>query len=69
MTDIRRKDAKRTAVDDVRRVREKIARQHGGDLNKHVEKTNSITAEIREKLKVKVVLPSAPHTRRAGTGG
>ncbi len=69
MADIRHNNPEPTAVDDVRRVREKIAREHGGNLRKHVEETNRITAGIRAKLKVKVVPPSGPATRRAGTGG
>lgn len=50
-----------TAVDDVRRVREKIAAQHGGDLRAHMEETNRIFEQWREKLKLKVV----PSTERA----
>jgi len=69
MADIRRNTPEPTAVDDVRRVREKIARQHGGNLREHVEETNRITAGIRAKLKVKVVPPSGPVPRRAGTDG
>ena len=69
MADIQHNNPERTAVDDVRRVREKIAREHGGNLRKHVEETNRITAGIRAKLKVKVVPPSGPAKRRAGTDG
>jgi len=53
----------------VRRVRERIAREHGGDLRKHVEETNRIAAEVRAKLKVKVVAPPVPERGRAGVGG
>lgn len=69
MADTRHDNPEPTAVDDVRRVREKIARQHGGNLREHVEETNRITAEIRAKLKVKVIPPSGPTPRRAGTDG
>ncbi len=58
-----------TAIDDVRRVRDKIARDHGGDLHKHVEETNRIAAEIQARLKVKIVAPPTPRRKRAGTGG
>ena len=44
MGDIRHNNPEPTAADDVRRVREKIAGEHGGDLRKHVEETNRITA-------------------------
>jgi len=43
-----------TAVDDVRRVREAIAREDGGDIRKHIETTNRIGEELRSKLKVQV---------------
>jgi predicted RNA-binding protein len=69
MADNRHQNPERTAVDDVRRVREKIARENGGNLRKHVEETNRVTAGIRAKLKVKVVPASGPATRRAGTDG
>jgi hypothetical protein len=57
-----------TAVDDVRRVRERIAREYGGDLAKHAEQTNRIAAEIRAKLKIRVVPPSTPAARRTSIG-
>jgi len=44
------KKSEPTAVDDVRLVREKIARQHGGNLHEHVAETNRIGAKLRAKL-------------------
>jgi len=58
-----------TAVDDVRRVREQIARQHRGDLRAHVEETNRITAEICARLSIKPAAAPAPSPKSAGTGG
>lgn len=54
-----------TAVDDVRRVREKIAAQHGGDLRAHMEETNRIFEELRAKLNLRVVEPPSRDARRA----
>lgn len=39
-----------TGVDDVRRVREQIAAQHQGDLAAHVEETNRIAEQARQRL-------------------
>lgn len=66
MIDLQPHNTEPTAVDDVRRVREKIAREHGGNLQKHVAETTRIAAEIRAKLRVKVVSMPAPDARRAG---
>lgn len=58
-----------TAVDDVRRVREKIARQHGGNLREHIAETNRIGEALRVKLNVKLVPARGNASRRSGTGG
>jgi hypothetical protein len=52
MSDVKTSKSEPTAVDDVRRVREKIAQEHGGDIRKHIEETNRIGEELRAKLKV-----------------
>jgi hypothetical protein len=57
-----------TAVDDVRRVRESIAHQHGGDLRAHVAETNRIFEQLREKLGIRVVDLTNPKQKRKGTG-
>lgn len=56
-----------TAVDDVRKVREAIAREHGNDLRKHAEETRRIAAELRAKLNVKLVPAPSLDTQRVGT--
>ena len=56
-----------TAVDDVRRVREAIARQHEGDLQGHVDETNRITEALVERLKLRLVKPPSPSPARDGT--
>jgi hypothetical protein len=48
-----------TAVDDVRRVREKIAEQHRGNMREHMEETNRIFEQLRVKLNLKLVSGSA----------
>jgi predicted RNA-binding protein len=58
-----------TAVDDVRRVREKIALQHRGDLRQHVEETNRVVAQIQARLRIKIVPAPAPDTEGAKVGG
>jgi len=61
MNQIERTNERQTAVEDVRRVREKIAAQHRGNLRKHMEETNRIVAEYREKLGLKASQsPPAP---------
>jgi hypothetical protein len=53
-----------TAVDDVRRVREAIARQHNGDIRQHMEETNRIFEQLRAALNLKSpVQPPTPLTR------
>jgi hypothetical protein len=59
-----------TGVDDVRRVREKIARQHRGDLAAHVAETNRIAGVVRKQIPLgPVVQPPAGAGRRSGTEG
>ena len=50
-------DSEPTAVDDVRRAREAIARQHGGNFRQHMEETNRIFQEMQARLNLKVVPP------------
>lgn len=42
-----------TAVDDVRRVREKIARLHQGDLRGHLAESARIANQFKEKLRLR----------------
>ena len=56
-----------TAVDDVRLVRQKIARKHAGDMRGHVKESNRLANDLRKKLGLKLVSP--PVKRRHGTGG
>lgn len=68
MTDNEQSKPESTLVDDVRRVREKIAGQHRGDFQSHREETNRIFEELREKLHVKVPPPPAEkHDATAGS--
>lgn len=55
-----------TAVDDVRRVREKIAHQHKGDLSAHVAESNRIADELCKNLNIRIV-PASENARRSGT--
>lgn len=55
-----------TAVDDVRRVREAIDRQHAGDLRAHVEETRRIAAALRDRLRIKTVPSPTPPPQRVG---
>ena len=57
-----------TAVDDVRRVREKIAHQHEGDLSEHISESNRIAQELCAKLKIRIV-PAPESARRSGSQG
>ena len=55
------------AVDNVRRVREKIDREHGSDLQGHVEETTRIATALRHKLNVRDVPASKADPERSGT--
>ncbi len=68
MSEVQHNNDEGTAVDDVRRVREKIARQHRGDLRGHIEETNRIAAQLRARLNVKLVQPPADNPSRVGSG-
>jgi len=69
MTDTEHVKHEQTAVDDVRRVREKIARKHGGSLREHVAETNRIAEKLKAKLKVRLVPAPKHEPRRSGTQG
>jgi hypothetical protein len=59
-----------TGADDVRRVREQIARQHGGDLAAHVAETNRLAEEVRRRFQLgPVVSPPPSGSHRSGTEG
>jgi hypothetical protein len=58
-----------TAVDDVRRVRERLDRESGGSIQSLIEQSNRALEEHREKLGLKVVQPPMRPARCDGTGG
>ena len=59
-----------TGVDDVRRVRENIARQHKGDLAEHVAETDRIAESLSRHLGLGPVVQPPPDGRqRSGTAG
>ncbi|HZL34749.1 MAG TPA: hypothetical protein VFC78_05515 [Tepidisphaeraceae bacterium] len=58
-----------TSVDDVRRIREQFDRESGGDIRKHVEQTNRVVEELRDKLGLNIVQPPPHRKLRDGTGG
>ena len=57
-----------TAVDDVRRVRERLSREAGGDLRKLAEESTHAAEALREKLGLKQVAPSGPPEAPATAG-
>ncbi len=69
MNDNHSTEREETAVDDVRRVREQLQRESGGDIGRHIEQSNRVLDEYREKLALKVVQPPPSVGRRTGTGG
>jgi hypothetical protein len=50
MSEARRLDPEPTPVDDVRRIRERLHRQFGGDVRRQAEYARRITEELRERL-------------------
>lgn len=55
MNNITAKRGEETAVDDVRRVRERLHREAAGDLAKHVERSNQTLSEYCEQLGLRIV--------------
>ena len=53
-------------VDDVRRVRERIADQHRGNFCEHREETNRIFGQVRERLRLKVIPLEKGFSKRSG---
>ena len=58
-----------TAVDDVRRVREKIAAIYGGDLLRHVQETSRIVAPLIEQLGLRRIEPDTTPSHKTGATG
>jgi len=56
-----------TPVDDVRRVRERLSREAGGDVRELVKESNRLFEEYREKLGLKVVPVPPKQTPRTGS--
>jgi hypothetical protein len=55
-----------SSVDDVRRVRERIAAEHRGDFRGHREETNRIFEQVRARLRLKVVPLEKDFSKRSG---
>ena len=68
-SDNRQREPEPTPVDDVRRVRERLSREAGGDINKLVEESMRYFEMYREKLNLKLVKPPRDGDRRTGTQG
>ena len=58
-----------TAVDDVRRVRERLSSEAGGNIPKLVQASNRALEENRERLGLKVVKAPDHSVRPEGTHG
>ena len=58
-----------TAVDDVRRVRDRLDRDSGGDLRTHIANTNATFEKLRASLGIKAAgTPPAPAKSKAVSG-
>lgn len=66
MSNMQRSNSSSTAVDDVRRVREKIADQHRGNIREHTNETIRIFEELRVKVGLKVAKPPPRSASYAG---
>jgi len=67
-TPTRQKPRELTAVDDVRKIRAEFQKDSGGDLRKHVEQSNRVLEEYRQRLGLKVIQPPPRKTPEDGTG-
>jgi len=60
---------KNTAVDDVRRVRERLDHESGGDMRRHIANTNAAFEQLRDRIGLKLVpLPATPPSSKATNG-
>jgi hypothetical protein len=58
-----------TAVDDVRRVRERLEREFGGDMRRHIANTNAAFEQLRSRLGLKLVpVQATPPSSKASHG-
>jgi hypothetical protein len=64
MSDKNDKTIEESAVQDVRRIRERFSREAGRDLHRHVEQTMRAFEELRKTLDLEVVSP--PGAKAAG---
>jgi len=69
MNDLQSPKLEPTAVDDVRRVREKIACESAGNLLEHIKETNRVGEQLRAKLNVRLVLLPREGATHDGTRG
>jgi hypothetical protein len=60
---------RQTAVDDVRRVRERLSREANGDVGALATESTRVVEALRDELGLKVVPPPAPARKADGTGG
>jgi hypothetical protein len=58
-----------TPVDEVRRVRERLHRETGGDIHKLAERSQAAVEKFKDKLRLKPAPPPSSDSRRDGTGG
>lgn len=68
-TQFKHRAKEETAVDDVRQVRERLDQESAGDIRKHVEETNRVVEELRQKLGLTILQPSPAQQRRDATSG
>jgi hypothetical protein len=50
-----RRKTEETPVDDVRRVREKLSRETGNDVNRLADRARQVAEKLRDKLGLKPV--------------
>jgi hypothetical protein len=60
MTEVPSRKQEPTPVDDVRRVRERLSREAGGDIAKLAEQAERVTEQLSKRLGLKVVDPPGP---------
>lgn len=60
---VKAKKMKKTAVDDVRAIRERLSREAGGDIRKLANESRRLLAQFKDELGLKVRKGAAPHRR------
>ena len=55
MSELRANEPEETPVDDVRRIRERLCREAGGDVRKLAQQSAEAFEELKTRLKLRII--------------